>query len=389
MPVQATDTASPIDFSNATWFIAPGVIASGAAFATSGVSVLVNHGSIITSSLGSVSFSGASGRLYNEESGIISGLRGVGLDNSVVSIRNRGEIFGTLEGIIAGGASADNVTVTNTGTGEIFGGLAGVAVSAGTALNTRITNAGLIDSEQHGIWLLNGFGAAPVIVNSGTISGLVNAILAEAGDRLNVTNTGTLDGHVRGTSAGQIDKLVNDGKVIGSVFLGSGNDSYSGTGTVSGNIFGEGGNDSLTGGGSADRLMGGGGNDTLNGGAGNDLLVGSIGNDTLIGGANADTLLFNAALNAATNVDTVIGYNVAADTMQLENAIFTGLAAGVLAPGAFRIGPLAADASDRIIYNSASGALSFDADGTGAIAPIQFADLAAGLALTNADFFVV
>jgi Ca2+-binding RTX toxin-like protein len=100
-------------------------------------------------------------------------------------------------------------------------------------------------------------------------------------------------------------------------------------------------------------------------------------------------LLFNAALNAATNVDTVVGYNVAADTMQLENAIFTGLAAGVLAPGAFRIGPLAADASDRIIYNSASGALSFDADGTGATAAIQFANLAAGLALTNADFFVV
>lgn len=47
------------------------------------------------------------------------------------------------------------------------------------------------------------------------------------------------------------------------------------------------------------------------------------------------------------------------------------------------------DADDHIIYNDVTGALSFDVDGTGAAAAVQFATLSAGLALTNSDFLVV
>ena len=56
---------------------------------------------------------------------------------------------------------------------------------------------------------------------------------------------------------------------------------------------------------------------------------------------------------------------------------------------AYFIGAAAADASDRIVYNNATGALSYDADGNGAGAAVQFATLTAGLALTNNDFVVV
>ena len=65
-------------------------------------------------------------------------------------------------------------------------------------------------------------------------------------------------------------------------------------------------------------------------------------------------------------------------------------ATGALAAAAFRANTtgLAGDASDRIIYETDTGRLLYDADGTGAAAGVQFATLATGLALTNNDFLV-
>jgi serralysin len=135
----------------------------------------------------------------------------------------------------------------------------------------------------------------------------------------------------------------------------------------------------------ANNIQGNAGNNVLNGKAGNDVLTGSGGNDFF---------LFNTALNAATNVDIISDFSVAADTVRLDDAIFAALAPGMLPAGAFHIGAAAADASDRIIYNSATGALFYDADGaggdgSGGTAAIRFATLDPGLALTNADFIVV
>jgi Ca2+-binding RTX toxin-like protein len=127
----------------------------------------------------------------------------------------------------------------------------------------------------------------------------------------------------------------------------------------------------------------------IQGNAGKNVLNGKAGNDVLTGLGGNDFFLFNTALNAATNVDIITDFNVAADTVRLDDAIFTALAPGVLPAGAFRIGAAAGDAGDRIIYNSATGALFYDADGSGATAAIRFATLDPGLALTNADFFVV
>jgi Ca2+-binding RTX toxin-like protein len=49
----------------------------------------------------------------------------------------------------------------------------------------------------------------------------------------------------------------------------------------------------------------------------------------------------------------------------------------------------AVDADDRIIYDTATGALSFHADGSGATAAIQFATLTNFAAISSADFLVV
>jgi Ca2+-binding RTX toxin-like protein len=127
----------------------------------------------------------------------------------------------------------------------------------------------------------------------------------------------------------------------------------------------------------------------MKGNAARNDLMGLAGNDTLTGNGGADTFVFNAPLNAATNVDLITDYSVVDDTMRLENAFMPGLANGTLAASAFRIGAAAADASDRIIYNDDTGGLFFDQDGAGGAAQVRFATLDPNLALTNAEFFVV
>jgi Ca2+-binding RTX toxin-like protein len=126
---------------------------------------------------------------------------------------------------------------------------------------------------------------------------------------------------------------------------------------------------------------------TIIGNAGNNFIDGKTGADILTGGLGGGNFVFTTALVGG-NIDLITDYSVAADTLRIDNAVFAGLAAGYLAASDFRIGASAGDASDRIIYNSATGGLFFDADGLGGAAQVQFATLGAGLALTNADVFV-
>jgi Ca2+-binding RTX toxin-like protein len=167
--------------------------------------------------------------------------------------------------------------------------------------------------------------------------------------------------------------------------LGAGIDSLTGFERLTGSRFA----DTLTGNAAANVLNGLQGRDRLSAGDGNDVILGGAGNDTLTGGAGADRFVFNAALNAVNDLDNIADFVAADDTVQLENAVFTGLAAGTLDATAFHAGASAADASDRIIHDAATGALFFDADGLGGIGQIQFAMVTPGLALTNVDFLVV
>ncbi len=99
---------------------------------------------------------------------------------------------------------------------------------------------------------------------------------------------------------------------------------------------------------------------------------------------------FDSVLNATTNVDSITDFSVVDDTIALDQTIFSALpASGTLSASAFRAGTAAADADDRIIYDNATGRIYYDADGNGAGAQVLFAQVAAGLALTNADFLIV
>jgi len=219
--------------------------------------------------------------------------------------------------------------------------------------------------------LLNGFGSADSMHGG---DGNDVYIVDNVGDQALETSATGGDDRVQSSVSLSLTSFVEQLTLTGSA-------SINGTGNALDNV--------INGNNGANNLGGLSGNDTLRGGAGADALHGGTGNDTLDGGANADGFYFETALDAATNVDTILGYVAADDTIFLDNAVFTGLADGALAAGAFNSGTAATEADDRIIYNAATGALLFDADGAGGAAAVQFATVTAGLVMTASEFTVI
>jgi Ca2+-binding RTX toxin-like protein len=128
----------------------------------------------------------------------------------------------------------------------------------------------------------------------------------------------------------------------------------------------------------------------VRGNNGANVINGGDGRDTLAGLGGADSFRFDTALDAAFNVDVITDFGVADDTILLDQTIFSSsLGLGNISSGEFVIGTAALEANDRIIYDNTNGALSYDNDGVGGNAAIQFAELSPGLALTNLDFLVV
>ena len=172
------------------------------------------------------------------------------------------------------------------------------------------------------------------------------------------------------------------GVVIEKAIGGSGVDKMYGNG-VDNILDGRSGNDTLN---------GNAGNDTLKGQYGDDTLDGGFGRDFLLGGPGKDTFLFDTTLGG-TNIDRVLDFTPVDDTFRLEDSKFTALTGGLgtLAAQKFYTGTAAHDADDRIIYNSTTGELFYDADGTGTGMAIKFAILTSAVkpALSAADFYII
>ncbi|MGO4386337.1 calcium-binding protein, partial [Microvirga sp. 2YAF29] len=140
-----------------------------------------------------------------------------------------------------------------------------------------------------------------------------------------------------------------------------------------------------------DLLQGRGGNDELHGGEGNDTLSGGAGSDHLTGAGGADHFRFDAALGPS-NVDYIADFNVSQDKFELDGQVFKGLLAyssGELMQWNFSIGARAVTQYSQVVYNNTTGELFFDADGSGAVAQVKFADISKGLALTYSSFLLV
>ncbi|MDQ0322940.1 Ca2+-binding RTX toxin-like protein [Pararhizobium capsulatum DSM 1112] len=131
-------------------------------------------------------------------------------------------------------------------------------------------------------------------------------------------------------------------------------------------------------------LVGNAGNNNISGGDGDDVLQGLGGGDVLTGGSGNDFFCFSDA-----HVTQVTDFTTTEeDTIALDKAVFAGLTTGVLTSAAFRIGAAAEDADDRIIYNAATGALTYDYNGVVGGGDTTFAMLPVNLALSNTDFLV-
>ncbi|MCB1446793.1 MAG: M10 family metallopeptidase C-terminal domain-containing protein [Rhizobiaceae bacterium] len=187
--------------------------------------------------------------------GIVSGAEyGIFLGTSTftdfgnrVVVRETGHVFGLHTAVRMMGFGAEVVNE-----GDIGGGKFGVMLaSASTTTRSTIHNTGSIHADECAILLLEPSQEAVKIVNKGRIEGGDYAFYGEMSPSRDV--------------------IVNDGKMIGQISAGWGNDVYDGRkGTVVGKIVGGLGNDKLLGGRGSEVFDGGEGRDRMNGGRGAD-----------------------------------------------------------------------------------------------------------------------
>jgi Ca2+-binding RTX toxin-like protein len=297
--------------------------------------------------------------------------------NDAANILNGGAGADTLKG----GLGNDTYIVDNAGDliseSSASGGIDTVQSSVTRVLSANIENLTLA-------------GASAI---SGTGNALANVIIGNGA--ANTLNGGAGADSLRGGFGNDIYIVDNSGDVTSENSATGGVDTVVSSVTRTINAYLE--NLTLTGVGMIDGsgnaldniLTGNIADNILSGAFGADTLDGGRGNDTLVGGGGTDTFLFDTQLNGSSNVDQLTDFRAVDDTIALDRTAFTRLSVGALATVSFYAGTAAHDADDRIIYDSATGQIYYDADGNGAGAQILFAQLAQGTALGYADFLVV
>lgn len=199
----------------------------------------------------------------------------------------------------------DRITVS--GTGKLFAVNYGVRFIESAA---QLVNEGQIVSKFVGVYLA-GIGSRSTIENAGKISGSSYGVQTSGSQGADLLNTGTVSGGTYSfydvTTAENSkwgDRIYNEGNLIGSVFLGAGNDTYDGRkGSLKGEVLGGIGND---------KIYGGTANDTFRGEVGNDLITGGVGADNLYGGAGADMFIYRSikeSIRDKAGRDTISDFN--------------------------------------------------------------------------------
>ena len=308
----------------------------------------------------------------------------------------------TLEGLGGNdtliGNDASDVLIGGAGADSMNGGLGGDYYVVGTG--DVLSDAGGFDTVESNVsWTLGAGFEVLHLVGTATTSGSGNdldnwmtgseannwmrglqgndSILAGGGnDTINMSNgSGASYGNDFVDGGDGIDTLDygTAARTAVHVDLQAGTASGGGTGGVGSaqvqfveNVNGSGFDDVISGNFAANFLYGFNGNDTLDGREGNDRLEGAAGNDRYT---------FTVTPGTA-NADTIIGFVSGADKVVLDGSAHASLGgSGNFAAGDARFTSgagrnTAQDATDRVLYNTTTGQLWYDSDGTGA-APVQ------------------
>ncbi len=248
----------------------------------------------------------------------------------------------TLDGVLAingRGNALDNIITGNNAANYLYG-RAGNDHLEGGAGNDR----------------LNGGEGADML-----IGGVGNDIydLDEVGDRIIEAGYGGTD-IVTGNGTFTLD-LTNYANVENAIQYGSGDAALYGSATAN----------------------------ALYGNAGDDIIDGRGGADRLYGGAGSDTFAFSTAPLGRSDMDTILDFSIADDTIALDAASFGLGDVGAFDAAWLVIGEAATESFHHLIYEDSTGLLYYDADGMGGELQVLLARIQSGLALTADDFRVI
>lgn len=334
------------------------------------VTLIGDLGSTVSGGTGNDSFVVNGGRGTRLEGG-------AGEDRATITLDTAGPTVSTIGPTTAGGLAG---TLAN-GDGVSFAGIEHLVAQFGAGRD-RVTVTGAALAEGRTVTLDGGAGSDALVLDfSAALRGVTTDV---APDGVLRVGGGTFRGFesIDLIGSGAADTLVG-GPGGGTLDGGAGNDVLRG-GMGSDTLRGGTGDDRLEGGLGADSLFGGLGADRLEGGAGDDWLEGGPGADVLTGGTGRDS--FAVAAAPAGGADIISDFVHGIDRLVLTGALALGTAPGSpVAAQAFMVGPRAQTADQHLIYDSATGALFYDADGAGGAAQVQIATLTGRPWLTAAD----
>lgn len=232
------------------------------------------------------------------------------------------------------GGTGDDALYDSLGNGRLYGGAGDDAVEGDKGKDTMDGGAG---TDVLGFWDIDKTGH---------------------GARVDLNR---LHGNILDDGYGNIETATGFENLDGS----DKKDTFTGN-TKTNLLWGERGDDRLNGGGGADGLYGGYDSDKLYGGLGNDTVMGGFGSDTVTGGDGADIFVFHETFGI-TEFDHAVDYQAGVDRIILNSA-GTVIGSATLLPAGFLSGAgisAARTASQIVIYDTTSGRLYFDQDGSG------------------------